>query len=916
VFKYEAFFAHYFEVGTGNRSEEIYVKCIFHPDNNPSLSIDLSSGLWHCFGCDAGGTVADFYSRIHSVPLHRAKRAVSAYLSNEPWARPIRESEIQGWHNILMSNPELLSFLKEKRGIHPQTVVRFLLGFDGRRITIPIRSQHGSYIINVRKYDPNSEGTNKVISHSPGYGDVRFFPQENLNNTGAVYLFEGEMDTLLANQLGYNAITATGGAGSLPYNAADLLSNRRVNICYDKDAAGKRGVEKVAAELTLSDVYVIDLPDEFEGYDFTDHILADRDFDTLVRDAKLYERGKPVESLVSLFEARDARFVGSPVAVEIRTVGKDLAPYDIPASVSFVCEHMSAENKMCRVCSIFHQGSGDVDFTVDRVSELALKLIRVREDALYRTLKQLAGVNTKCPFPSVVINRKDSLEELLVAPHIEKRGYQQSAEGVYALQRCYYRGYGIVTNKSYKMSGVRLTDPSDQTATFIFDRAEPIQDSVDQFVLTEDIREELKVFKPSKNQAVYDKVYEIADSLTNAVTQIYGRHDLLMGVLLTYCSVNSFVFQKTEVSKGFIELLIIGDTRTGKSEALDRIVDHINLGEIIYGENTSYPGLVGGLQQASGRWFLTWGKLPQNDRGIVIIDEASGLRLSDIAKLSGVRSSGIAEITKIQSEKTYARTRIIWLSNPRKGKPLRSYSFGVKAIEELFGKAEDIARLDIVVSCASEEVPIDVINKVPKDVVTPYTSTLLSNLVLFAWSRKRDQIVFDREAVEALLKYSTQDGKKYSSSIPLVEAANQRIKLAKLAISFAVLTFSEHEGTIVVKKDHADAAHKFLEEAYAKPSLDYEGYSRKEIMGYVDITEEDIAYLNNFTLQHPDIIEAIMSQDEVTVRGLAETLGIDMYESKAYLAQLSTHKLLRRTILGFEKTPAFIKTVKEIDNGK
>jgi hypothetical protein len=34
--------------------------CPFHPDHNPSLSIDLQRGLFHCFGCNAGGDIPGF----------------------------------------------------------------------------------------------------------------------------------------------------------------------------------------------------------------------------------------------------------------------------------------------------------------------------------------------------------------------------------------------------------------------------------------------------------------------------------------------------------------------------------------------------------------------------------------------------------------------------------------------------------------------------------------------------------------------------------------------------------------------------------------------------------------------------------------------------------------------------------------
>ena len=69
---------------------------------------------------------------------------------------------------------------------------------------------------------------------------------------------------------------------------------------------------------------------------------------------------------------------------------------------------------------------------------------------------------------------------------------------------------------------------------------------------------------------------------------------------------------------------------------------HYQLGEFVTGENTSFAGLIGGMQQNQKRWFVSWGKIPLNDRRLVILDEASGLSKRDISNMSGVRSSGIA----------------------------------------------------------------------------------------------------------------------------------------------------------------------------------------------------------------------------------------------------------------------------------
>jgi hypothetical protein len=54
---------------------QVMVNCCFHDDRTPSLSIDLTGGKFHCFGCDAkGGGVLDFHMNKHSMSFKEACR--------------------------------------------------------------------------------------------------------------------------------------------------------------------------------------------------------------------------------------------------------------------------------------------------------------------------------------------------------------------------------------------------------------------------------------------------------------------------------------------------------------------------------------------------------------------------------------------------------------------------------------------------------------------------------------------------------------------------------------------------------------------------------------------------------------------------------------------------------------------------
>ena len=112
---------------------------------------------------------------------------------------------------------------------------------------------------------------------------------------------------------------------------------------------------------------------------------------------------------------------------------------------------------------------------------------------------------------------------------------------------------------------------------------------------------------------------------------------------------------------------------------------------------------------------------------------------NDLAQMSDVRSSGIAKATGVVTAETTSRTRMMFISNPRNGRQLKAENYGVSAILKLWGKAEDVRRLDFAVGVASGEVDTDIVNKSITDIpAVPhvYTSDRCKMRVMWAWSRR------------------------------------------------------------------------------------------------------------------------------------------------------------------------------------
>jgi hypothetical protein len=281
-----------------------------------------------------------------------------------------------------------------------------------------------------------------------------------------------------------------------------------------------------------------------------------------------------------------------------------------------------------------------------------------------------------------------------------------------------------------------------------------------------------------------------------------------------------------------------------------------------------------------------------------VIDEAGNLPTEHIARMSSMRSSGVAEIIKVHTERTNARTRQIWIANPRPARPLSTYSQGVLAVKELIGAPEDVARFDLVVTAGANDVPLTLINAArAHEDPTRFQAELCHQRVMWAWSRDAQQIDFSPRAVEATLDLAMTQGRKYrhTTEIPLVEPNEQRVKLARLATSAATMFFSVAENdpeTVLVMAEHVQFAYEFLERLYAKPSLAFDEYARMQARRY-EVSDE--IRVRQIITRRPEAARSLMEQEQLTQRDLAEILGYDeRSELREAVAVLRDSGFLRR----------------------
>lgn len=925
--QYRSFFEAYLgPLPEADVNGEVCISNPFRRDSNPSLHINLDTGQFNDFGSDFRGDAFALYMEMHDADYAGARKAVEEYLTGKtPTVAPIDEALIEDWHQELMSNIPVRAYLVKDRGISVPTLKRYKIGWDGERYTIPIANKFGIYV-NVRRYSNNAEGRMKMLPFKEGYGANKLFPIEVLFANDTVILHEGEWDTLLQLSKGFPALTNTAGAGSWNKAWTEMFRDKIVYICYDVDEAGKKGSTRIAKVLSqvAKAVYIVNLPlpgtkgdNDVTDY-YMKHGMDASEFQELLDNAELFTGDEDgdidsrIAQRVSLVEARKSDYKHRRVEFDVQVIGKDTAPYNVPKKGIYKCSQVGISDRMCSSCGICRAG-GELEIDLP-IGPSSLELIKSSKSVQTSFLKSVANIPNNCKMYTFEETQSTNIEEILVAPEIPEFHAWDGESSEYLVQTAYYTNGSIDSNRSYRMQGVMTPDPWQQHVTFVLDKASPLQDTIESFRMSPEVYQKLKIFQ---SDDVEGKFREIHRDFEQNVTHIVGRSDLLTGIDLVYHSAIGFNFQGIPIQKGWLEFLCIGDTRTGKSETTEHMLRHYQLGEMSVAENTSYAGLVGGLQQTGDkRWFLTWGKLPLNDGRLFVIDEASGLSLDDISKMSGIRSSGIAEITKIQTERTTSRTRLIWLSNPRSGNPMASYSHGVQAVAELIGKAEDISRFDFVVSAAKDEVSIEEINAIvdPNTRVEHiYTSELCKLLILWAWSRKPDDIIFEPEATQLILEYAIEMGRVYSSQIPLVEGANQRIKLARMAVAAAARLFSTDSTgeKVIVKPCHVQFVYDYLEQIYGKPSLNYKGFSTGEYLD-VQAAKQNRTLVLSYLNANPSLGELCSRQDYIWARTFAEQLNIDMAGATELISQLAKWRMIRDTgSRGYRKTAGFISILRE-----
>ena len=887
--------------------------CLIHTDLKRSASLNFQRGVWFCHACDRGGNIQQLLNILDqkdstfipdSSAASNGKRPATGATDNVPAPLP-SAGTVHGWASALLANGAALAAFRAVRGLSVDIIERYKIGIKsiGNKLiyTLPIYDVD-SEIINIRFYDLTPGSDRRKIWGVTGRNTPELFPIEQLQQQKIV-ICEGEWDALASIQNGVPAITRTGAAKVWKPEWTRHFQGKEVYLCHDMDKDGQsankrlgRVIRRVAEKLGI-----IKLPyavTEKHGKDITDFYVDGNTADDFWRLARSQPVAVPVVPVVDLEETQKISIHGSKTmstTVNMQSVNHDT--FAVPKTLKVTCD--AGLGQVCPTCPI-----GGGSFTQQFFPDDAVLLNFMGIDVAKRdgTIRKHLGL-PKCPALNFEIEKYWDLSLATVRSSVDHAATDQARPVV---KRVAMVGtYLNSPNTVFKMVGNIYPDPKSQVSTFQVSEVVPALTSIDSFVMTPDIRRKLKVFQPDDPKDPLAKAYEISDDIAQHVTKIYGRPEMHVLMDLVYHSVLAFNFAGGLERRGWLDALIIGDTRTGKSEAARSLVMHYQAGEMVNCESATFAGIIGGLQQVVGnKWEVSWGVIPQNDRRLVTLDEASSLSPDQYAQLSDVRSSGEASMVKIQQDKVQARTRLLWIANPRQNRRvptakihMDTFSFGVQAIAPLVVNPEDIARFDLAMAVYSDDVSSYEINTLHSPSPQIYTSDLCNALVLWAWSRTANQVVWTRGAVNAALKAALELGDLYIEDPPLIQKANARIKVARIATALAARTFStDEEGQrVVVRTAHVNGALQFIDDLYSAEKFGYKRISRKQ---RDDITKSTAAAdeAKEFVYGNEGLAELLFEMGEgFRTVDIQERLSVSKDAASGIVKQLAEYKMIIRS---------------------
>lgn len=902
------FFKRFFSDVEFDGREEVKVHCPFHHDTIASASVNTTKNVFRCNACNEGHSEISFLAKLNNISLLNASKVL----------QQLEQTDKDQWS--LVEQAELwgdLEFLDKVRdlGIRDKTIEKLNLGLttvgDVKFLAVPV--YYNGVLMDVRRYNllKNPKYPKLIGNKDAEVGMV--FPYDLWKDTtDKTYIFEGEKDAIMAIEMGLNAITLTGGAGAKPNELSlNSFKDREVVICYDNDEAGRTGAENlfIALHKVAKSVKYIDISDVVskEKEDFYDavklygldaltfKILPEHEFsDDLLSQKKNY---------TTIKNALDNNKIRQKIT-SIVGVSADYADtYALPiiATAEKVKESMNRNGNMLDV-GVRRTWYFDKTRNLSQLLELIES--NAKQHVVLKHLRNYLGIPDSEDGIELRINQYETVYKVKIVDSTST-----DVDEANNIQLDLYTFEKLKVGTEYEIEYLILPHPDKHqklTAVAIEVRE---RDAESDFRINKDL-----LIPLMHKGTVKERVNKLYESAKHHIAKHlnYGMWLMMDLVFNSILQINYGVD-----TWGALDVFIIGDTATGKSELAKGLTKLYDYGHFLSLKTSTTVGLIGGSKKEGDSLLNTIGAIPRQHKKLVVMEEFSGADQSFIKTMTDIRTTRKVHIIRVAGELVApCNLRMITISNPlgdEKGFPkfLSTFPNGVMPLMELINNPEDVGRYDgfyMMPQITSRVNPFSI--KLENE---PIPKECYEHKAQWTHTRTKENVIW-ADGVEAhVWEMAEKLNEMFDSNFPLF-GTKASLKLARFSVALAsmILNVDETFENIVVTKEIVDFMVDYLISIYDNQLFKLREY-KEEYDSFNNYTDEDVRLLEELYPKNVNIIEYLEKTSVTSLESLRANSGLDGKDFNVLYSTLSKYKFIRNTGKTIMPTTKFRKSVQKID---
>lgn len=879
------------------KTEQFYEKV-------PSASINKDMGAFNCFVC------GEHYNEIgfaQAVTGKTKEEIIKDYLVKEE----LKEFNVE-WkenqHQSLLDNYEMLSKLSELN-ISMEVIKQLSLGNITNCLATPVFVNNE--LVNIARYNINKIPNIPKVRYNEksSSGDIVPFDiwKNDMNNT---IICEGEKDMLVARSFGFNAITLTGGSqASLKKEYLKYFKDRNINIVFDNDDAGRNGAKKLYKDLKeYANVFITDISfvckeEKEDVSDFFNKYKGTKEqfIDLLKNHSKQLTKNEldniKTKNTLEMSKLSD-NIKNSKLKSRSRSSFQIIATctdtYAIPEYAIFkLKEGVEGEYDENKKTKAWFLKDSPGDFLELMEGKIKTKDIpNILADICYLPPKWNRTYNLelgklKTVYKYVVTDEVKETDEKVNETTIDLYTFEPLDIGcIYDVE------YKIFPHPREGQKLIAMASTIKQT-TYKFDiNDRSLLESMDRFKVDTTVAAKL------------DQLYE------SARCHIAPYLDKTMWLLMELVFNSPLEITYKTPIRGALDVFVLGDTRTGKSQAAEGLINMYEFGQKVPLKTATVASLVGGTDERLKKTKL--GVLPRYHKELVVMEEFSGAPIDFIKTLTEIRSSGMVKIYRVAGElQAPCRLRMLTISNPLSSLDIESYPNGIEPINELIRSPEDVARYDAFMLISHSST-----------LTNPFTSKLdesckidkihYANKMKWIKSLGSENVIISEELGNYIFEKSIELNDMFNCSFKVFSSETDK-KIARLSSALACMLCDTTDYIKVnVRKEHVDIIVNFLKNLYDNHLFRLKDFANEE-KSFKMIDNKDTEFLQEIYPQNVTLLEFLANNSRIGRNELITMSGLDRDAFTKIFNLLASRKFIKLSKDQVIPTIKFRNTYKIID---